>query len=168
MADGSGGNGSHFNVGYSGSGIAQGEPSFIAHVWGWEEQILPLDTDTWHHFAITYDGTTIQYYGDGLRLDTDTGKSNVRNLVHADRVHIGKRATSDLCWPGDVDDARIYNYTLSDAEIAYLATEGGAGIHIPIVSPADFYQGEPQGQQWINFRDWSILAGSWLEKEYWP
>jgi hypothetical protein len=168
MADATGGNGSHFNIGYSGSGIVPLEPSFIAHVWGWEEQILPLDVDVWHHFAMTYDGTTIRYYGDGVELDTDPDKSNDRNLVHADRVHVGKRATSDLCFPGDVDDARIYNVVLSEAEVAYLATQGALTLHIPIPSDADLYQGEPQGSQWINLKDYSVMTGSWLEQILWP
>jgi hypothetical protein len=167
MADSSGGGGSHFNVGVS-TAILQAEPSFIAHIWGWEEQILPLDVDTWHHFAMTYDGTTIRYYGDGVELDTDPGKSNVRNLVHADRVHVGKRATSDLCFPGDVDDARIYNVVLSKEEIAYIATGGAASLHIPIQSIADVYQGEAPGNQWINFKDYALIADKYLEEVLWP
>jgi len=43
-----------------------------------------------------------------------------------------------------------------------------ATLHIPIVSDADLYKGEPQGQQWINFRDYGVIAGSWLEKVLWP
>ncbi|MDH4240452.1 MAG: LamG domain-containing protein, partial [Phycisphaerae bacterium] len=165
--DGSGGTGSHFNIGVS-TAILQAEPSFIAHIWSWEEQILPLDVDVWHHFAMTYDGTTIRYYGDGVELDTDPGKSNVWNLVHADRVHVGKRATSDLCFPGDVDDARIYNVALSKEEIAYIATQGAGSLHIPIQSVADVYQGEPQGGQWINFKDYALIADKYLEQVLWP
>jgi hypothetical protein len=167
MADSSGGNGSHFNIGVS-TAILQDEPSFIAHIWGWEEQILPLDVDVWHHFAMTYDGTTIRYYGDGVELETDPGKSNVRNLVHADRVHVGKRATSNLCFPGKVDDARIYSTVLSESEIAYLATQGAGTLHVPIQSIADVYQGEAPGSQWINFNDYAIIADNYLEQVLWP
>ncbi len=165
--DGSGGTGSHFNIGVS-TAILQDEPSFIAHIWSWEEQLLPLDVDVWHHFAMTYDGTTISYFADGVALDTDPGKSNVWNLVHADRVHVGKRATSDLCFPGDVDDARIYSVVLSESEIAYLATGGAATLHIPIVSDADLYQGEPQGSQWINLSDYSVISDQFLDEVLWP
>jgi hypothetical protein len=166
MADSSGGNGSHFNIGVSAGNVP--EISFIAHVWGWEEQILPLDVDVWHHFAMTYDGTTIRYYGDGVELDTDPGKSNDRNLVHADRVHVGKRATSNLCFPGTVDDARIYSTVLSESEIAYLATQGAATLHVPIQSIADVYQGEAPGNQWINFNDYALIAEKYLEQVLWP
>jgi hypothetical protein len=140
-----------------------GQAFYCIHVYGWEQNIIDLDQD-WHHLAGTYDGTTIVWYGDGIRVG-----SEAREINTDDSVRIGKRAhDAGGFWPGLVDEFRIYNYALSDAEIAYLATDGGAGIHIPIASDADLYQGEPQGQQWINFRDWSVLAGSWLEKIYWP
>ncbi len=80
---------------------------------------------------MTYDGTTIQYYGDGILMDTDTDKSNVRNLsLSADRVHVGSHITQTSSFPGKVDDARIYNRVLSDAEVA-----GLAGITAPIDKP---------------------------------
>ena len=101
-------------------------------------------------------------------MDTDPGKSNVRNLVHADNVQFGKRATQATFFPGKVDEARIYSYSLSDEEVAYLATDGATTLHIPIASDADLYQSEPQGDQWINLRDFSVLAGSYLDQELWP
>jgi hypothetical protein len=117
---------------------------------------------------MSYDGTTITYYGDGLEMDTDVAKSNVRNLVHADNVHAGKRATQDTYFPGLVDDARIYSVQLSKEEIAYLGTNGAPSIHLPIVSDADLYQGEAPGNQWINLKDYSVLAEQYLDEILWP
>ncbi len=113
-----GGCGSHFNVGSLG-----GPGGVGAHCWCWEETIFTdqqaLD---WHHYAMTYDGTTILYYGDGVLMDTDVGKSNVQDLsIRGDNVQIGSRITQASSFPGDVDDARIYDYMLSPAEIAGLA-----------------------------------------------
>jgi hypothetical protein len=79
-------------------------------------------------------------------------------------VHVGKRATSDLYFPGDVDDARIYGVQLSKEEIAYIATGGAASLHIPIQSIADVYQGEAPGNQWINFKDYAVIADKYLEE----
>jgi hypothetical protein len=108
-----GGNGSHFNIGSLG-----GPGGVGAHVWGWEETIFTDEESLdWHHYAMSYDGTTITYYGDGVEMDTDPGKSNVQNLVHADNVHIGSRATQDSSFPGKVDDACIYSRVLSNDEI---------------------------------------------------
>jgi len=124
---GEGGNGSHFNIGSLG-----GPGGVGAHVWGWEETIFSdQDALEWHHYAMTYDGTTIQYYGDGIPMDTDTAKSNVQDLsISWDRVHVGSRITQTSSFPGDVDDAVIYDSALSDAEIAWLA-----GNRMPVHKP---------------------------------
>jgi hypothetical protein len=41
-------------------------------------------------------------------------------------------------------------------------------LHIPIPSVADVYQGEPQGSQWINFKDYALIAEKYLEELLWP
>jgi hypothetical protein len=117
---GDGGNGSHFNIGSLG-----GPGGVGAHVWGWEETIFSDDEALeWHHYAMTYDGTTIQYYGDGVLMDTDPGKSNVQSLaISADRVHAGSRITQASSFPGKVDDARIYKSALSPLDISRIASE---------------------------------------------
>ena len=96
-----------------------------AHVWGWEETIFSDEEALeWHHYAMTYDGTTIQYYGDGVLIDTDPGKSNVQNLsASADRVHAGSRITQASSFPGKVDDARIYKKALSALDISKFASQ---------------------------------------------
>jgi hypothetical protein len=117
---GEGGNGSHFNIGSLG-----GPGGVGAHCWGWEETIFS-DTEAleWHHYAMTYDGTTITYYGDGVQVDTDEAKSNVQDLsIRADRVHIGSRITQGSSFPGMVDDCRVYDRVLTADEIAALGAE---------------------------------------------
>jgi hypothetical protein len=101
-------------------------------------------------------------------MDTEPAKSNDRILTHADRVHVGKRATQDTYFPGKVDEARIYSVVLSNEEIAHLGTNGAPTLHIPIPSDADLYKGEAPGSQWINFRDYGIMTNSWLETILWP
>ena len=117
-AAGDGGNGSHFNIG------SLGDPGGVgAHVWGWEETIFSDEEALeWHHYAMSYDGTTIRYYGDGIPMDTDAAKSNDMDLSpSSDRVHVGSRITQTSSFPGKVDDAVIYSVTLTDGEVAYLA-----------------------------------------------
>jgi hypothetical protein len=110
---GEGGCGSHFNIGSIG-----GPGGIGAHVWCWERTILTdAESLDWHHYAMTYDGTAIAYYGDGVLK----GKENYDLSIRGDRVHVGSRVTQDSSFPGDIDDARIYNYALSNAEVASLA-----------------------------------------------
>ncbi|HIJ54435.1 MAG TPA: LamG domain-containing protein, partial [Planctomycetes bacterium] len=135
-----------------------------------------VQTTAWQHLVMTWSsGEVIRCYVDGLE-DTPTGRDpNTVGTIDGVTALIvgkgGKDQNADQGWDGRIDDVRIYDYPLSKEEVAYIATNGGAGIHIPIDSPADLYQGEPQGQQWINFMDYAILADDWLvEKEnyYWP
>ncbi len=118
QADSTGGNGSHFNIGSLG-----GPGGVGAHVWGWEETMVSDDDALeWHHYTMTYDGTTIAYFADGIEMDSDGAKSNVQDLTpSADRVHIGSRITSTLSFVGNVDDAVIYDRVLSAGEILSLA-----------------------------------------------
>jgi len=146
-AAGEGGNGSHFNIGSIG-----GPGGVGAHCWGWEETILS-DNEAleWHHYAMTYDGTTISYYADAVAKDTDPAKSNVQNLaIRGDRVHIGKRRTQESSFPGFVDDCRVYNRVLSGEEIAEIVMALAAPIVGPadITSPRDIVLGVPNDNDW--------------------
>ena len=150
---------SHFNIGSLG-----GPGGVGAHVWGWEATIFSDEEALeWRHYAMTYDGGTVEYYGDGVLVG-----SVERHLINDDLVGVGKRGTHANTFNGLVDDARIYSVVLSEAEIAYLATDGAATLQVAIPSAADIYQGEPEGSQWLNFRDYSVMTGSWLEEILWP
>jgi len=135
---------------------------FGLHAYQWEYDIVSNDQD-WHHLAGTYDGTTIRWYGDGIEL----GSADVQ-LNTLDNVQIGKRADNANNFPGLVDDARIYSVALSESEIAYLATQGALTLHVPLQSIADVYQGEAPGNQWINFKDYALIADKYLEEVLWP
>ncbi|MHC4112420.1 MAG: LamG-like jellyroll fold domain-containing protein, partial [Planctomycetota bacterium] len=131
-AGGGGGCGSHFNIGSIG-----GPQGVGAHAWCWEETIFN-DTDAldWRHYAMTYDGSKIEYYGNGQLMDTDLGKSNVIDLsARADRVHIGSRVTQDSSFPGNVEDARVYNIALTAGQIATL------GGYVPTNPLSDTWSG---------------------------
>ncbi len=110
------GNNGHFDIELVGnSGTVSTLGWYGLHVYGWERNILPVDSD-WHHLAASYDGTTIKWYGDGLLI----GSAN-RVLNTPDNVHVGKRQDNTNFFPGLVDEVQIYSRVLSDAEIAGLA-----------------------------------------------
>jgi len=85
------------------------------HVYGWERDILPVDSE-WHHLAASYDGTTIKWYGDGVLVG-----SADRVLNTPDNVHVGKRQSNTNYFPGSVDEVQIFSRVLSEAEVAGLA-----------------------------------------------
>ncbi len=119
------GNNGHFDIELVGdSGTVSTLGWYGLHVYGWERNILPVDSD-WHHLAASYDGTTIRWYGDGVFVGSAS-----RVLNTPDNVHIGKRQDNTNYFPGSVDEVQIYSRALSDAEIA-----GLAGVTKPFDEP---------------------------------
>ncbi len=144
------GNDGHFDIEI---GEAQGRRGYVVHVYGWERVILDVDFE-WHHLAASYDGTTIRWYGDGRLVGTDSS----RVLNTPDNVHVGKRQDNENYFAGRVDEVRIFNRVLSEAQIAWLA-----GHTSPFSIPADLYQDDV-----IDFKDLAVLGDAWLDKVFWP
>jgi hypothetical protein len=132
----------------------------------------------WHHVVGLRDVNELRLYIDGSPDGSATIPADYDLVgVHQHNAYIGA-ITHHQADPngtviykylqGSVDDVRVYGYALSEGEVVYLATDGGAGIHTPINSPADLYQGEAPGNQWINFKDYALIADEYLEKLLWP
>jgi hypothetical protein len=138
----------------------------------------PADTMTpyigkWAHIAVTFDGTTARFYLNGREIAS--GPFTLGTMTGA-TMTIGNTQSS-IAWAdspeaynGDLDEARIYDRALSPAEVAYLAdiTPADGKLHVPVQSPAELYDTEPQGLQRINFMDFATLMVHWLEEQLWP
>jgi hypothetical protein len=144
------GNYGHFDIELVNAG---GNRGYGIHVYGWQQLIMPIDFE-WHHLAASYDGTTIKWYADGRLINSDS----TLVLNTPDNVHMGKRDDNENYFPGRVDEVYIYNRALSDAQIGWLA-----GYTSPFSIPADLHQDNV-----INFKDFAVLADSWLEEILWP
>jgi hypothetical protein len=80
-----------------------------------------LNTGQWYHVAATWDGTTARVYVDGV-LDNDPPDLHGNNISTDTRAfYIGGRSGADLL-DGILDDIRIYNRALSEAEIKNFVT----------------------------------------------
>ena len=82
----------------------------------------------WHHGAlVVQEGANLRVpnttlYIDGLADGVNAGDDDLYNLTPGVDVSIGRRATSgDRYFPGAIDEVRIYDRALTDAEIAWLA-----------------------------------------------
>jgi len=137
-----------------------------------------VDDGQWHHVAGVFDNGTLTIYVDsGPETPAFGGSTFGSGNLRYGFLGIGSEATEFNGRPnatgyfgGDLDEVRIYNRALSQAEIAYLAdgTPGDGQLHIPVPSAADLSDEEPQGSKWINFKDFAILAGQWLDEQLWP
>ncbi|MBN1125614.1 MAG: hypothetical protein JXA82_11445 [Sedimentisphaerales bacterium] len=90
-----------------------------SNIWG----SIPVDDGLWHHAAGVYDGQTMSLYVDG-QLDISkeaTGWIDVSSYP----VLIGENAQQPRrYWDGCIDDVRIYNYPITQAEILELVKAG--------------------------------------------
>ena len=73
------------------------------------------DDGNWHHLAVTYNGSVWKTYLDGVPKNNLTLVSNLNNNVYSVGVDSNNLATYPF--NGQIDEVRVYNRSLSDAEI---------------------------------------------------
>lgn len=79
----------------------------------------PIEANAWHHFALTYDGTDIRWYLDGIQQGEILGPNvfpvGTAKIVVANNRSSG--ATSDRGFFGLLDEIRIWDRVLAPGEM---------------------------------------------------
>jgi len=89
-----------------------------------EDPTTIVDTQ-WSMVTFTRSGTTLKLYVNGKLVDTETGPATVNDV--AEPVSIGRLGDDNFeYFGGIVDDVRIYNYALTQAQINTLLNEGSS------------------------------------------
>jgi hypothetical protein len=128
-----------------------------------------IPTQEWLHMAGTYDGNTAKLYVNGELWasvnDEDPNKLELSQDTNG--LAIGNRPEdTDRAFKGTIDDVRVYNYALSDTEVAWLASDGTG--YVPLTAPTNLYDKEKAGEQVINFKDFAMLLEDWLVEILYP
>jgi len=121
----------------------------------------------WNHWAFTKD----------IRVGSDDRKGQMR--IYLNGVLYDSRSGTDTPieditsftigsgWYGEydglIDDFQIYDYALSEAEVAYLATDGTGRLTGRTPLPADLDSSDR-----VDLRDFGVLAEQWLDDGFWP
>ncbi len=115
----------------------------------------------WNHWAFTKDllSGMMQIYLNGLLYDSRLGARSSISSITSFEIGSGWYGGYD----GLIDDFRIYDYALSQAEIVYAATNGTGIFDLPLLLPADL-----NSDNRIDFKDFALLADNWLENHLWP
>lgn len=84
---------------------------------------LITDTTNWHHIAITYDSSTLNFYIDGV---LDLSKGLVQSIpASVDILTIGTESDeTDNFFNGEIDEVGIYNTILNSSQINKLYNTG--------------------------------------------
>jgi len=133
--------------------------------YGASEEVLNFDE--WFHIAGTFDGDVVRSYINGVLADDNNEPNDITLSQDPNDFAIGNRSDdTDREFVGIIDDVRVYSRALSQAEIAYLATDG-TGLYL-MDSTANLYDKEEPGHRTVNFRDYAVLLEGWLEEKLWP
>ncbi len=116
--------------------------------------------DNWNHYAFVKDtdANTMSIYHNGQLLAESSDDTGPMFAVPVDSFHIGTRDQWWGYWVGMIDDLRIYDYALSEDEVAYVATGQAVPPEAVFDSPADLYKSSPDI---IDFRDFALLGKDW-------
>jgi len=103
---------------------------FRHYWWGNDlDQATATITGAWHHIIAQFDGTTRALWFDGELINSDNPAGH--NAQIAD-VNIGTTNNRTEHFDGLIDEVRLYNRGLTEAEIQqnYQATEFGAAVNL--------------------------------------
>ena len=95
-----------------------GATSFYVYWYGcdYSSSTVANFVNSWHHVAVTYDGTTLKFYYDGTYLNSGTGNTRATTGT---RFYLGK-TVDDIPFTGVLDDVAIYTRALTAADVADL------------------------------------------------
>jgi len=142
-----------------------------------DESSSNVQTTAWQHIAMTWQsGVGLKLYINGvLDIPAEDDAYFTGTTSGYDRVMVGRGCKFNDAgvggWEGLIDDVQIYNYALSEAEIATVKSGGTIApkpVYYPMSSPAEIHEGEAQGSRVVNFKDYAELLDSWLLEVKYP
>ncbi len=92
-----------------------------------------VPTNVWTHIAVTFEGTTVKYYKNGVLGDTRT-QTNIPN-AGLNKIDIGGYTSWGTYLNGALDNVKIYNRALSAAEISADYLNSGTTTPTPAPKP---------------------------------
>jgi Concanavalin A-like lectin/glucanases superfamily len=115
----------------------------------------------WNHWAFTKDDLLgeMKIFLNGRLYSSRSGAHSLISGISSFEIGSGWYGGYD----GLIDDFRIYDYALSQPEIAYIATNGTGIFDLPLLIPADL-----NNDNQVDFSDFAYLAKNWLENDLWP
>ncbi|MES2761061.1 MAG: LamG-like jellyroll fold domain-containing protein [Bacteroidota bacterium] len=101
---------------------------------------------TWHHIAVSFDGTNLLFYVDGNKETISViSNSTLGTMTINSQLNIGAERNQNVFYNGDIDEVRVWNVARTQCEIiSYMNCEiptAAAGL----VANYHFNQGVPSG-----------------------
>jgi len=136
------------------------------YTWEFQSDLLVPEGE-WAFVAVTVaPSEAVLYLYDGT-MSSATNLANQHYVEEFDCVtDIGwnrSKGVTKRHFDGRIDDVRIYNYTLSADEILYTANP--AAMYYRALED---WRADADGDDKVDFKDYSIMANHWLDETLWP
>ncbi len=114
-----------YELGFNSSGRLIGAIN-TTDAWGWLDSGWDVPPNEWVHVAMTYDGTTVSFYGNGQKVGEVAHPQGGTITSISQPLRFGARDvntddTADLFNDMDLDEVRVWNRVLSPTEIAFFS-----------------------------------------------
>ena len=118
--------------------ISNGKLGFVKGSLGIASLSATVSVGSWQHVAVTWDVLTgnVKFYTGGILRQTINSPGAIPAPLNSDRLSVGRFNLSSSWFNGLIDDLRVYNSTLSDAEILALAAVN-APPTVSLTAPAN-------------------------------
>ncbi|MEK7604750.1 MAG: LamG domain-containing protein [Patescibacteria group bacterium] len=103
----------------------------ISNTWTAVTSDATYSTNRWYLVTMTYDGGALRLYVNGVLAKTTVAAGTIQYKDVNSSVYIGRNPASDTpvqYLSGSLDDVRVYNRTLTPAEIRLLYKQGAAAV----------------------------------------
>jgi len=84
---------------------------------------FPLETDSWHHIAATYNGKKIYIYADGKKVGEGDQPAPALDSTGSN-MRIGNSPAGSRAYQGIIDEVRIWSRALDENEINFQMVRG--------------------------------------------
>jgi hypothetical protein len=146
-----------------------------AQRWGYPTYDFDFEYDSldkWVHFALVYGGAAAGdeswAYADGNLVGSQIAAMDTDGAGRTFRIGVW----SGYYFDGLIDDVRVYNRALSQAEAASLAgrTTTFTQPMYPLIDPMDADSGDVDmnGDGTVDLKDYALLADTFLDEKLWP
>ncbi len=119
--------------------------SFNTEDTGWADVVnttAPLSDNVWYHIVGTYNGSIASIYVNGV-LNNTAAKTGKVDFANAGTLDIGREtAASSEYFAGSIDEVRIYNRSLTAAQINQLYLDGNNSKHPETIHNETVYAGD--------------------------
>ncbi len=129
---------------------------------GWTNASESIPTNEWVYVAMTYDGryTKIYINGELKGIEKANGELNTVNQ----KLYIGSYSGNTYSFNGIIDGMKVYNYALSDSDIAYIyttyPTNTTVSLDLQVSTASDDAEEGANGSVYLNSSDLELAFDS--------